>query len=276
MPHYRSLSAGYLPVPQSDSVTQDIISHNNANGKLEKEQNQSGTALVSKSSSERQAYCTEMLQKDFSKPQYSKEKYFEHCKALQALVQELYAENEKLRSEVVAAANARPRSPSIRRTTDESEKSQKKLLPVPSDDVAVVFNLSDNGLRTMRGNEIREYSHYLEFGSSRRLIKAESNYIQADLPHHHWWRRESFHLYFSKSGEGKNLKADQPRVIVVRRKQQTTSDRDVNFIRTINLGKLGFGVRWKRFRGRLTSIYVLAPEPRPRRSPEMAMSKSTR
>jgi len=260
MPHHRSLSAGYLPVSQSGDFSKDIIPpvnqtlQKNTDAKLEREQSRSETSPVSTSTSERRAYYTDLLQKDFSKLQYSKEKYFEYCKTFQALGQELYAENERLRAEASIVANANPSSASIRRATDESENSQKKLLPVPTDEVALVFNLSDNGLTTMKGNEI------------------QSNYIQARLPDHHWWRQESFHLYFSKPVDGKTLKP-QPRVIVVRKKQQCTADREVNFIRTINLGKLGRDVRWKRFRGHLTSIYVLAPEPRPRRSPEMIMSK---
>jgi hypothetical protein len=280
MPHQRSLSAGYLPVSQSSNFSKDIIPpvnqtlQKNTDGKLEREQSRSETSPVSASTSERRTYYTDLLQRDFSKLQYSKEKYFEYCKTFQALGQELYAENERLRAEASIVANANQSSASIRRATDESENSQKKLLPVPTDEVALVFDLSDNGLTTMKGNEIRGHPSIQKLGVPTKLTYAESNYIQARLPDHHWWRQESFHLYFSKPVDGKTLKP-QPRVIVARKKQQCTSDREVNFIRTINLGKLGRGVRWKRFRGHLTSIYVLAPEPRPRRSPEMIVSKSS-
>ena len=166
MPHTRSFSAGSLPVPTSSTIAKDIIlltdkdSHDVEPSKIRHQ-----TLTDSRTPSQRSTYYDELLAKDFSKQQYSKEKYCEYCKSLQVLGREsraeneqLRAENEKLRADAAAAAavSPGPSTPSIRTPTDETENSQKKLLSVPRDEIVVVFKPSDNALKTLKGHEISE------------------------------------------------------------------------------------------------------------------------
>jgi len=69
-------------------------------------------------------------------------------------------------------------------------------------------------------------------------------------------------MYFSIPRTRNDVASERPKIIVSSKKQQSTLDTELKFIRTINLGKLGFRVLVRRFFGQLKTIYVLAPETR--------------
>jgi hypothetical protein len=157
MPHTRSFSAGYLPVPTSSTITKDIILLTDEDPHdVQPFKTPHPTLTDSRTPSQRSTYYDELLAKDFSKQQYSKEKYCEYCKSLQVLGRELRAENDKLRADAAAVVSPGASTPSIRRPTDETENSQKKLLSVPRDEVVVVFSSADNSLKTIKGHALSE------------------------------------------------------------------------------------------------------------------------
>jgi hypothetical protein len=94
---------------------------------------------------------------------------------------------------------------------------------------------------------------------------ADSDYIPAALPSFHWWQ-DSLHIYFGKSPDRKPTTYGRPEVVVLKKKLKSPSDRDLIFIRTIKLGRLGFYIRWRRMTGRLNTIYVQSPEPQHEKS----------
>jgi hypothetical protein len=159
MPHTRSFSDGYLLATTSNTITKDInLLTDEDSHDVEPVKTGHPTLTDSRTPSQRSIYYDELLAKDFSKQQYSKEKYCEYCESLQVLGRELRAENRKLRADVAAAAvmSSGPSTPSIRRATDETENSQKKLLSVPKDDIVVAFSPSDNSLKTMKDHAMGE------------------------------------------------------------------------------------------------------------------------
>ena len=137
------------------AATEDV-----GNGDLELGNLSSFNLMASKSPSRRQAYFGELLSKDFSKPVYSKDKLYEYCKALQTLGLELRVEVQRLQSEI-NATSALDHSTSSRRTTDDSDICKKTAPAVPADQIAVVFNPSDNDLRRVKGRDMGKSSTFL-------------------------------------------------------------------------------------------------------------------
>lgn len=272
MLHTRSHSSGYLPVPliATNDLSQ-LSSTGNDNGRKPSHDKHTSSTLPSMTASQRRTYHDELLERDFSDPRYSREKLCEYCKALQKLGRELRDDNDRLQ----ATEHYSHRTPSIRRETDETDFSQKKLLdPIPPEEMVVAWDRSLNELRILKGSDISEYLLPVNAAVANQNVPA-SSYVRLPLPSFwtHWWR-DSVHLYYNRRQDRKTVKDEQPRYSLFRKFSSPGGSHDSKHIREINLGELPFKIQLGRYTGSLKTLCVLLPETSSH--PQMSISRPVR
>jgi hypothetical protein len=129
------------------------------NGATPSHQSQLSLIKLAQTPSQRRPFRDELLSKDFSKlnPNYDQEKYWEYCKALQTQAKDLTVENKRLREDGTEQPKKQVHVPTAQKGTDKTLDSQKPPFDIDADELAVVFNPSDNRLGTVKGSELREY-----------------------------------------------------------------------------------------------------------------------
>jgi len=255
MNHSRSYSGSLSPTsphtPQFEHITTLIHSGNNVRSSHRK--SSSWTAFPSsRSPSRRREYCNELLAKDISEYR-GKDKLYEMCEALQVIGREQREEIAKLREQALASLGKSPSTPSVRRDTHDSDDS-KKTLASTKKGIAVAYNHSTNELFVLQRKDMDD-----------------SHYIKADLPGFHFWN-DVLHIYFEKSQDGQLTANGRREVIVLKKKLDNCTEKNLTFIRTVKLGKLGVGIKLRRIIGGLKTIYVHSAQQQHSKSTEKTAS----
>jgi hypothetical protein len=186
----RTHSSGRLSVPsvtkpqQPSSSPEVRTPPKERNRATPSKRSQLSLIKLARTPSQRRPFRNELLSKDFSKlnPNYDREKYWEYCKALQTQAKDLVVENEQLHEDAAEQLKKQEHVPTVQKGTDKTLDSQKPPFDIDADELAVVFNSSDNKLSAVKGNDLREYiSDVLIFNRPLNFSRCQLHSNQAPI-----------------------------------------------------------------------------------------------
>jgi len=219
----------------------------------------------SRSPSQRQKHIDELLVKDLSAYR-GKDRLYEYSKKLQVVGREQRDEIARLEERVAANLSKSASGGSIRRATDDSKKSDETLKN-DRKGLAITYSPSENVLKVLKRNEMDGKKSPTTSYLRRLNDPLDLHYIEADLPSYHLWN-DCLHIYFDKIQNEKPDTNGRPEVIVLKQKLDNCVAQNRTFVRTVVLGKLGVGIRFRRITGQINSIWVHSSNPHQSRPTE--------